>query len=102
MFVPMLNLCISYVFMIIIQTITCDPSCIYDVGDGKKIDVRTLGYDNGKGPKYDKIPNTNPTKSSFSWNGCFPYTKSGGGNCKNAAACHSKLNSFFILSYSHL
>ncbi|CAF0741765.1 unnamed protein product [Rotaria sordida] len=87
MFVPILNLFIYYLFMLIIQTIASESSCVYDVGSGQKLDIRTLGYENGKGPKYDNIPNSSPTKSTLSWNGCFSYSKSDGGNCKDAAAC---------------
>ncbi|CAF2399827.1 unnamed protein product [Rotaria sp. Silwood2] len=77
--------------MINIQTITCESSCVYDVGNGQKLDIRTLGYANGKQPKYNNIPNTSPVKSSLSWNGCFSYSKSDGGDCINAASCSTNL-----------
>ncbi|UJR09729.1 hypothetical protein I4U23_013958 [Adineta vaga] len=71
-----------------IQIINCDSECIYDVDDGLKLDLRTLGFANGKGPKYDYISNANPTSNTFSWNGCFPYSKLDQGNCSDAAACY--------------
>ncbi|CAF0920440.1 unnamed protein product [Rotaria sp. Silwood1] len=91
MFVPMFYLSICYLFMLIIQTNTSESSCVYDVGNGQKLDIRTLGYANGKGPKYDNIPNPNPVKSTLSWNGCFSYSKSDSGNCIDAAACSTNI-----------
>jgi hypothetical protein len=87
MFVHIFNLFI----IVLTQTIISDPICIYDVGNGLKLDIRTLGIANGKGPKYNQIPNIPPSTITFSWNGCFSYSKSGGGNCTNAAACYSNL-----------
>ncbi|CAF1312053.1 unnamed protein product [Adineta steineri] len=87
MYVPMLNLSIGYFFILFIQTITCASPCIYDVGNGQQLDVRTLGNANGKTPKYDNIPTTSSIPHSLSWNGCFSYKKSDGGDCTNAAAC---------------
>ncbi|UJR36378.1 hypothetical protein I4U23_029102 [Adineta vaga] len=85
------NVSICYLFILLIDTITCDSSCIYDVGNGQKLDIRPLGYANGKGPKYDNIPNSIPVPYTFNWNGCFPYSKSNG-NCTNAAACYTDRN----------
>lgn len=78
--------------LLVLLSRTClsEPTCIYDVGDGTKLDIRPLGLSNGKGPKYDNIPMTSPLPYAFSWNGCFPYKKSGGGDCTDAAACYSK------------
>jgi hypothetical protein len=76
--------------MLFIQTIISATPCIYDLGNGQQLDIRPLGLENGKGPKYDNIPNSIPIPYTFSWNGCFDYSKSGTGNCKNAAACYSK------------
>lgn len=84
----MLSIC--HLFILIIPTISSSSPCIYDVGQGKKLDLRTLGYANGRKPKYDNIPNTSPVRTSVSWNGCFSYSKSDGGTCKDAAACSSK------------
>ncbi|CAF3346652.1 unnamed protein product [Rotaria socialis] len=66
-----------------------DPICVYDIGDGLKFDLRTLGFAHGKGPKYDRISSINPTTKTFSWNGCYSYSKSDHGNCTNAAACYT-------------
>ena len=93
MFVPIFNLSIYYLYLFIIQTVTSSSSpCIYDLGNNQKLDVRTLGHDKGKGPKYDNIPNSIPVPVpvTFNWNGCFDYSKSDGGSCTNAAACYSK------------
>lgn len=68
-----------------------DSSCIYNLGDGRTLDIRPFGLSNGKGPKYDSIVMTNPLPYTFSWNGCFPYKKSDGGDCANAASCYSKV-----------
>ncbi|CAF3213947.1 unnamed protein product [Rotaria socialis] len=87
MFVPRLGFSICYLFILIIQRAASSSSCVYDVDHGQKLDIRTLGNSDGKRPKYDNIPNTSPVKSSLSWNGCFPYSKFDGGNCKDAAAC---------------
>jgi hypothetical protein len=86
----MLRLSICYLFLFLIQTITCGTPCVYDVGDGQTLDVRPLGNANGKGPKYDSIPTVNPVPYTFNWNACFSYSKSDGGTCKDAAACYSK------------
>lgn len=91
MFVPVVNFSICYLFMLSIQIIISANPCIFDVGNQKQLDIRTLGYGNGKGPKYDNIPNSIPTQITFSWNGCFDYSKSSAGNCKDAAACYSKI-----------
>jgi hypothetical protein len=90
MFVPSVNLSSSYLFILLIQTIGGGPSCVYDAGNGKTIDTRNFGYTKGKGPKYGLIPNTSPGPLTLNWNGCFPYSKSDGGNCTDAAACYSK------------
>lgn len=89
MFMFIFNVSFCCFLLYLIRTITCDSSCIYDVGNGKQLDIRTLGYANGKGPKYDNIPNASPVPYTFNWNGCFPYSKSKG-SCSNAAACYSK------------
>jgi hypothetical protein len=34
---------------------------------------------------------------TFSWNGCFSYSKFDSGNCKDAAACYCKLNILLYL-----
>ena len=83
-------------FIVLIQTIISNPACIYDVGNGLKLDIRTLGLANGKGPKYDQIPNIPPLTNTFSWNGCCSYSKPDDGNCTNAAACYSNFNILFF------
>jgi len=93
MFIPMFDLSICYLFMLLIQTVISASPCVYDVGNKQQLDIRTLGFAKGKGPKYDNIPNTNPIPITFSWNGCFDYSKSKGGSCTDAAACYSKKNS---------
>jgi hypothetical protein len=90
MFVPMVNLSICYLFMLFIQIITSATPCVYDLGNGKQLDIRTLGNADGKKPKYDDIPNSTPVPFTFSWNACFSYSKSDGGSCSDAAACYSK------------
>ncbi len=94
----MFNLSICYLFMLLVQTITSATPCVYDVGNQKQLDIRTLGLANGK-PKYDNIPNATPVRVTFNWNGCFDYSKSDGGSCTNAAACFSKKNLSLILIY---
>ncbi|CAF2829299.1 unnamed protein product [Rotaria sp. Silwood2] len=89
MFLSIFNLTTYYLLIVFIQTIISDPICIYDVEDGLKLDIRTLGFTNGKVPKYDQISNINPTKKTLSWNGCFSYSKVDNGNCTNAAACYT-------------
>lgn len=69
-----------------------NPSCVYDVSGGRTLDIRPLGLSNGKGPKYDNIVITSPIPYTFSWNACFDYKKSDGGDCTAAAACYSKIN----------
>lgn len=107
MFVPLFNLSICYLFMLVIQSInSASPKCVYDIGNGQQLDIRTLGHDNGKTAKYDNIANSNPTPITFSWNGCFDYSKPDGGSCTNAAACYSKkilnfhFNLFCVIIYS--
>jgi len=103
MFVPIFNLSVCYLFLLLIEPITSASPCIYDIGNDKKLDIRTLGNSDGKRPKYDNIPNSNPTPVTFSWNGCFDYSKSDGGSCTNAVACFSKKNYFcflYILCYN--
>ncbi|CAF3647122.1 unnamed protein product [Rotaria sordida] len=78
-----------YFFIVFIPIIISDPTCIYDIKDGLKLDIRTLGFTNGKKPKYDQISNINPTTKTLNWNGCFSYSKSDNGNCTNAAACYT-------------
>jgi hypothetical protein len=103
MFVSLFNLSICYLFMLVIQSINSASSkCVYDVGNGQQLDIRTLGNNNGKTPKYDNIPNSSPTPFTFSWNGCFDYSKSDGGSCTQAAACSCKKNFSSILIYSVL
>jgi hypothetical protein len=97
MFVSMFHWSIYYLLIILIRNIICDPLCIYNVGNDLKLDIRTLGFANGKEPKYDRIPTMSPSTNTLSWNGCFSYSKSDHGNCSNAAACYSKLNFFFLL-----
>ncbi|CAF1034175.1 unnamed protein product [Adineta ricciae] len=91
MAVSIFNVSLCCLLLCLIQTITCDSSCIYDVGNGQKLDIRTLGNANGKGPKYDNIPNSSPVPYTFNWNGCFPYSKAKG-DCTNAAACYTDKN----------
>ncbi|CAF1075435.1 unnamed protein product [Rotaria sp. Silwood1] len=79
----------SFLLIIFIQIIICYSNCVYNIENGLKLDIRTLGYTNGKIPKYDQISNINPTRKTFSWNGCFSYSKSDNGNCTNAAACYT-------------
>jgi len=93
----MLVMSICYLFMLLIPVITCETPCVYDVGNGQQLDIRPLGYENGKGPKYNNIPNATPMPHTFSWNACFPYSKPGGGSCTDAAACYSKKNSLAVL-----
>ena len=69
----------------------CDPNCVYKVDDGLTLDIRTLGFTDGKGPKYNHISNAATTVNTFSWNGCFPYSTNDQGNCSDAAACYCKL-----------
>jgi hypothetical protein len=97
MLLHIFNFSICYSLFVLIQTIISDPICIYDVEDGLQLDIRTLGFANGKGPKYDRISNTNPSTVTFSWNGCFSYSKFDSGNCKDAAACYCKLNILLYL-----
>ena len=81
------------IFLIVCILLPLTPiqsSCVYDLGNGKTLDIRPLGQNNGK-PKYDNIPVRNPGPVLFSWNGCFPFSKSGGGDCSDAAACFSRL-----------
>ncbi|CAF1292646.1 unnamed protein product [Adineta steineri] len=84
----MFHLTIYYSLFILIQTVVSDSTCIYDVENGLQLDIRTLGFANERGSKYNQIIDTNPTTNSFSWNGCFSYSKFDGGNCSNAAACY--------------
>jgi len=90
----MIKLSICYFVLFLIHTITCNTQCVYDVGNGQKLDIRPLGLANGKGPKFDNIVTVSPVPHTFNWNACFSYSKSGGGNCKDAAACYSKIKSF--------
>jgi hypothetical protein len=91
MFVPLFNVSIYCLFMLVIQSIdSATPKCVYELSKGQQLDIRTLGNKNGKTPKYDNIANSNPTPLTFSWNGCFDYSKSDGGSCTKAAACASK------------
>ncbi|CAF4078890.1 unnamed protein product, partial [Rotaria magnacalcarata] len=55
------NYCVEYLLILVIQTVLTDPICVYDIGDGLKFDLRTLGFAHGKGPKYDRISSINPT-----------------------------------------
>ena len=89
----MIKLSICYLFLFFIDTITCATPCVYDIGNGQQLDIRPLGFENGKGPKYDKILPIGPVPYTFNWNGCFSYSKPDSGSCKNAAACYSKKNS---------
>lgn len=102
MFVRMFNLSICYLFMFLIQNINSASPCIYDIGNGETLDIRPLGNSNTKTPKYDNIPNSSPVPHIFSWNACFDYSKSDGGSCTDAAACYSKKNLVFFLTYSIL
>jgi hypothetical protein len=82
----------SFIIVLVhlIRTINMQVSCVYDIDTSQQLDVRTLGIDNGRGPKYDQIQVTSPVPYIFSWNGCFAYKKSDGGNCDDAAACFSE------------
>ncbi|CAF1641989.1 unnamed protein product [Adineta ricciae] len=71
-----------------IPIIICDPNCVYKVDDGLTLDIRTLGFADGKGPKYNHISNAATTANTFSWNGCFSYSTNDQGNCSDAAACY--------------
>ena len=86
--------------MLVIRCIdSATPKCVYDLSNGQQLDIRTLGNKDGT-PKYNNIANSNPTPLTFSWNGCFDFTKSDGGSCTKAAACSSKkqLFPFIIIS----
>lgn len=65
-------------------------SCIFDVGNGQTLDIRPLGFSDGQKAKYDNIAQKTPSPLVLSWNGCFPYKKSDGGDCVDAAACYSE------------
>ena len=75
----------------LIRRIVADATCIYDVGDGLQLDLRTLGLASDKGPKYSHISDADSTTRTFSWNGCFPYSAVNHGNCSNAAACYCRV-----------
>lgn len=94
MFISLYNLFLCYLLTFFIQTVNSATPCVYDVGGQKQLDIRTLGLSNGKGPKYDNIPTTSSIPKSFSWNGCFDFSKTGAGDCKDAAACFSKKNEY--------
>lgn len=72
------------------QVVTSVSNCVYDVDNGLKLDLRTLGLDHGRGPKFDGISNIGQRPHTLSWNGCFSYSKIDNGNCTDAAACYSK------------
>lgn len=79
-----------------IPMIICDSNCVYKVDDGLTLDIRTLGFTDGKGPKYNHISNAATTPNTFSWNGCFPYSTNDQGNCSDAAACYCKSSAILV------
>ncbi|CAF1105071.1 unnamed protein product [Didymodactylos carnosus] len=97
---------VQYILFAILQVLTLSQTfllgdnnheCVYQTKNGT-LDMRTLGYSNGK-PRFLDIPDySKPEQYAYSWNGCFPFNE--GDSCLNAAVCKSKSTAHFHCSSS--